>query len=455
MTIVSTGIATDLPQTTESSTAEILPFPTPNGKLREPFGLVGTTAVTIPSSAATIPAAANGNGVAQPQEANGHDRPAPIGHNSGESAPMADEDGGTKARAIAEIQAGLRSRLGPTFEFMTAAEIGAAPNRGILLKRAHADGLAYLHRALDALDPEPDDRQKRFGSTLVPYVFSYECLFSDNPDGCSTVTNKRLAALLGASERAIRYARHLLVELRATICRAIPGIGNAYHPVFNRKLVGASIQVTWWLDSTSEPLRWGRPSQKTPAASLQTPAARLPVFEKTPADSRKTPAAPFDQPIENKRNAGRESTKESTRRKGADAPPAAKERDARKGMRLPEDWVLPERWRAHPRQRGLSEAQIDAMAREFRRHWLSATGQKASKLRWDLTWETWVDNSIDKYGLRPAGKPSSTAESDIDAEVQRRLDADIGRLMVGTIGRAKAMEELRKQVQRERGGAND
>ena len=178
----------------------------PSGIPMRIFNLADSTGLTVPSSAWAIPAAS------QPEKGNGHDRPAPIGHNSGESAPMADEDGGTKARAIAEIQAGLLSRLGPTFEYMTAEEIGAAKNRGVLLKRAQADGMAYLSRAIDALPADPEG--KRHGTTLVPYVFSYECLFSDNPDGCSTVTNNRLAALLGVTERAIRYARKLLVELR-------------------------------------------------------------------------------------------------------------------------------------------------------------------------------------------------------------------------------------------------
>ena len=124
------------------------------------FNLADSTGLTVPSSAWAIPAAP------QPEKGNGHDRPAPIGHNSGESAPMADEDGGAKARAIAEIQDWLVNRLQRASDYMTPAEIGAAENRLILLKRALIDGIAYIQRALDALD---DDAKKR-GTTLVVEV---------------------------------------------------------------------------------------------------------------------------------------------------------------------------------------------------------------------------------------------------------------------------------------------
>ena len=181
---------------------------------------------------------------------------AGLGHNSGNTTPMAANDDTAKAVIIAEIQTGLTSRLGPKFEFMTAAEIGAAENRGVLLKLAHADGLAYLIRALDGLDP--DHEGKRRGTTVVPYVFSYDCFFSDNPKGYSTVSNKRLASPLGLGERVVRYARNLLVELKVSFCMTIPGIGNAYHPIFSKKLTATNTQLTYWLDATSEPTKHGR-----------------------------------------------------------------------------------------------------------------------------------------------------------------------------------------------------
>jgi hypothetical protein len=253
-------------------------------------------------------------------------RPAPagIGHNFGDA----------KAAAIAEIRAGLISRLGPTFEYMTAAEIGAAPNRGIILKRAQVDGLAYLSRALDALDPDPEG--KRRGTTIAGIVFSLDCIFSDNPNGCSTVPNKRIAGLLGVGERVVRYARNLLVELRVTFCSTIPGIGNAYHPIFSKKLTAPAIQVTWWLDATSEPGKRGwqigrqRGEAITPAPSVPelsaattpaqsaTPAPSVPGLASreaiTPARCAITPARVSDQPIENKGNAKRYSTNKSTKK---------------------------------------------------------------------------------------------------------------------------------------------
>lgn len=305
-----------------SSTAAILAYPAgepishPNGRLRQPVSLADSTGITIPSSAWIIP------------PANGHDQPAGVGHNSGDTTPMADDTKAAKAAAIAEIQAGLISRLGPTYEYMTAAEIGAAPNRGVLLKRAQIDGLGYLSRALDALDPDPEG--KRRGTTIAGIVFSLDCIFSDNPNGCSTVPNRRIAGLLGVGERVVRYARNLLVELRVTFCSTIPGIGNAYHPIFSKQLTAPAIQVTWWLDATSEPGKRGwqagrqRGEAITPAPSVlglsatitpaqsATPAPSVPELSSpeaiTPARCAITPARPFGQPIENKRNAGRYST---------------------------------------------------------------------------------------------------------------------------------------------------
>jgi len=59
----------------------------------------------------------------------------------------------------------------------------------------------------------------------------------------------------------------------------------------------------------------------------------------------------------------------------------------------------------------LSEPQIDAVAKRFYRHWTTQAGQKAVKRNWERVWDNWVDNEIDKYGLKPAGNTKATADA--------------------------------------------
>jgi DNA-binding transcriptional regulator YhcF (GntR family) len=66
-----------------------------------------------------------------------------------------------------------------------------------------------------------------------------------------------------------------------------------------------------------------------------------------------------------------------------------------KGSRLPEDWSLPAQWKEYPRSKGLSETQIKNEGEKFRRHWQAKAGKDALKARWDLTWENWVDRSLE------------------------------------------------------------
>jgi hypothetical protein len=428
------------------------------------FNLADSTGLAVPSSAWAIPAAVMKppNGGAPPQmaappgEANGDDQPARVGHNSGNTTPMADNNKDAKAAAIAEIRDWLANRLDRASDYMTPAEIGAAENRLILLKHALIDGVAYIQRALNALD---DDAKKR-GTTLVAEVYIYSALFSDNGSGYSQLAASRLAKMLDCSVRAIKYARALLVEMRVLGREQCSGLESRYWPIINRKLASGYVHPTWWFDATSEPIKRGRQSEQpmhqactglgeetgAPVVhgSGETRAPSVHVSKETHAPLRKTRAPGSSQPIENKGNAGLYFTREFTKeREGADAPPAAKGGDARRGMRLPEDWALPEGWHAHPRQRGLSEQQIAAVAKKFRGHWTTVPGQKALKLNWQRVWENWVDNEIDKYGLKPAGTAQAQHSSE-DAWVAEQMRSPKG------IERAKSMDsEAHEKMLRE------
>lgn len=91
----------------------------------------------------------------------------------------------------------------------------------------------------------------------------------------------------------------------------------------------------------------------------------------------------------------------------------------KKGTRLPENWVLPQEWRRRTQAaHGLSDRQIDAQATKFYRFWVAKPGKDAAKLRWDLTWDNWVDNAIER-GLKPEGLGAKKIEFETEAE---RLD---------------------------------
>lgn len=71
------------------------------------------------------------------------------------------------------------------------------------------------------------------------------------------------------------------------------------------------------------------------------------------------------------------------------ASPLAQPTDKR-GHRLPDDWKPSESDRLYALGKGLSEAEIDTAAEEFRNFWTSTPGQRGRKTRWDRTWQNRV-----------------------------------------------------------------
>lgn len=70
------------------------------------------------------------------------------------------------------------------------------------------------------------------------------------------------------------------------------------------------------------------------------------------------------------------------RAKGAQASPQSH------GSRLPEDWTLPEEWRAWAETHGLN-GRVSVEAERFRDYWVGAPGQKGRKADWQATWRNW------------------------------------------------------------------
>lgn len=69
-------------------------------------------------------------------------------------------------------------------------------------------------------------------------------------------------------------------------------------------------------------------------------------------------------------------------------------RAAKRGTRLPTDFVMPEEWKEYARsQRRWSASEIDAEATVFANHWQTKPGKDGLKLDWQKTWQNWVLNS--------------------------------------------------------------
>ncbi|WP_311270530.1 DUF1376 domain-containing protein [Sphingobium sp. WCS2017Hpa-17] len=63
---------------------------------------------------------------------------------------------------------------------------------------------------------------------------------------------------------------------------------------------------------------------------------------------------------------------------------------AGRGTRLPDDFVMPDDWKAYAAGKGHSRAVIEREAEKFRLHWQTKTGKDATKIDWLKTWQKWV-----------------------------------------------------------------
>lgn len=80
---------------------------------------------------------------------------------------------------------------------------------------------------------------------------------------------------------------------------------------------------------------------------------------------------------------------------GGAAPAAAPEKAAKaiakRAARLSKDWALPDDWKtwALAEYPAWTPEWVASVAARFKDHWLSASGQTASKVEWDGTWRNW------------------------------------------------------------------
>src|ERR1700730_18181059 len=67
---------------------------------------------------------------------------------------------------------------------------------------------------------------------------------------------------------------------------------------------------------------------------------------------------------------------------------------ARRGARLPDDWVPNETERAFAEGR-LPVVRVETEALKFRNYWTSKSGSSAIKINWSRTWENWILNATE------------------------------------------------------------
>lgn len=65
--------------------------------------------------------------------------------------------------------------------------------------------------------------------------------------------------------------------------------------------------------------------------------------------------------------------------------------EAPRAKRLPQDWALPDEWRAWARKER-PDLNPEATADQFRDYWVSRPGKDGRKLDWQATWRNWVRN---------------------------------------------------------------
>lgn len=120
------------------------------------------------------------------------------------------------------------------------------------------------------------------------------------------------------------------------------------------------------------------------------------------------------------------------------AMPGSKRETVERGTRLPLDWTLPDDWANYARDtRRWSPSEIEAEADAFADWWHSASGQRATKVNWQKTWQNWVRNS-----RRPDGTYSQTAPvMDRREAIERKI------ALYERMGRQEDVDELRKQLE--------
>lgn|GEM_PF-6546295 len=106
----------------------------------------------------------------------------------------------------------------------------------------------------------------------------------------------------------------------------------------------------------------------------------------------------------------------------------AKRQTTTRGHRLPDDWTLPEEWRAWAvKERKWEPSVVLEEAANFADYWHGVSGAKGTKLDWQATWRNWVRNSRRATGDYVPIDQRQTAEGWVaycEAQLQKHKEAN-------------------------------
>jgi len=118
-----------------------------------------------------------------------------------------------------------------------------------------------------------------------------------------------------------------------------------------------------------------------------------------------------------------------------------------RGSRLPEDWTLPEDWKAWA-EAERSDLNIKSVADSFRDFWIAKPGTGGVKLDWQATWRNWIRSQsapktfVNKYDVAHITTPPPPNQ---DAAL-RKIEEDGKRAVKPSLEVLARMAELRKKV---------
>lgn len=108
-------------------------------------------------------------------------------------------------------------------------------------------------------------------------------------------------------------------------------------------------------------------------------------------------------------------------------PSKPKASPASRGTRLPDDWTLPDDWRAYAQSVGLDELAIRRAEMDFRDHWHAKAGAAARKADWRATWQVWVRREADSLRGRRGGATNRGEPASVLASMSPKERADFER----------------------------
>ena len=150
-----------------------------------------------------------------------------------------------------------------------------------------------------------------------------------------------------------------------------------------------------------------------------TPAQAAPANDVRGERGAGTPARGAPKPSTNHHTSGSKDPSVSPKRASA-----------KRGTRLPADFVMPDDWIEWAMaDRGWQRRDAESEASTFHDHWIAKPGAPGLKLDWQATWRNWVRNSRrnGSNGKRTGfsgGRPSGPIEARRQFREQHGMDAD-------------------------------